>query len=72
VPTDTELVVEGRILDESEKNVHIGLSIMNAGGVVLAEGESNYAMADLAIIADISGSKEEDLRKFLAKYPISE
>lgn len=72
VPTETELVVEGRILDESENNVLIGLSIMDADGTVLADGESNYAMADLAKIAEISGSNEEQLREFLSKYPVSD
>ena len=72
VATETELVVEGRILDEGEKNARIGLSLLNVGGTVLAEGESNYAMADVSKIAEVSGAKEEELREFLAKYPIAE
>lgn len=70
VPIETELVVEGRVMEQDEKNVRIDLSVMGRDGDVLATGESNYMLADVSKIANITGADEKQLADFLAKYPV--
>lgn len=70
VHTETELVVEGKLLEQSDKNVKIGLEVLTVQGEVLSTGTSNFAMAEMSKIAEITGSDEKVLSEFVAKYPL--
>ena len=65
VPTNTDIVVEGRILSHDTHNAVIRSSIHAADGTLLAEAESKWAFAKLSRIASIAGVEEKILQQFL-------
>ena len=68
VPTNTDILVKGEIIKQDEKNVTLHSTIHSADDVLLAESESNWAMASLSTIAKIAKVDESTLREFLGRY----
>jgi hypothetical protein len=71
VPTDTEIIVEGKIKNLEGKNVVLNSTICSDDKVLLAESESSWFLADLSIISEMSGVDEITLQKFLSNYPVN-
>ncbi|NIQ37507.1 MAG: PaaI family thioesterase [Proteobacteria bacterium] len=69
VPTNTEILVEGQIINQNDKNVVVRSTIHSADDELLAESESNWVLASLSTIAKLSAVDELTLQEFLAKYP---
>jgi len=69
VPTNTELIVEGQIIKQGEKNVILRSTMHSTDDVLLAEAESNWLLVSLSTIAKISNVDESTLQEFLARYP---
>ena len=67
--TNTEIIVEGKIADQNGKNVLIKSTICSDGQSLHAESEIGYYLADLAMIAAVSGVEEITLQKFISNYP---
>jgi acyl-coenzyme A thioesterase PaaI-like protein len=68
VPTESELVVEGRIVGQEDKNVTLRSTLWRTAGEPLAEGESRWLLASPAAIARLSAVDEGTLQRFLANY----
>ena len=68
VPTDTEIIVEGKITNQKGKNVILKSTIRSDDNVLLAESESSWFLANLSIISEMSGVDEITLQKFLSNY----
>ncbi|MDI7261239.1 MAG: PaaI family thioesterase [Thermodesulfobacteriota bacterium] len=66
VPTNTEIMAEGKILNCDEKNGAVQAAILSAEGTLLAESESQWVFPSLSIISRISGVEESTLKQFLA------
>jgi uncharacterized protein (TIGR00369 family) len=65
VPTNAEILLEGRIISHDSRNAVIRSSIHSADGELLAEAESSWAFARLSRIASVAGVEEKILRQFL-------
>ena len=70
VPTNTEIVVEGKITHQKGKNVILNSTICSDDHTLLAASESSWFLANLAIIAEVSGVDESTLQAFLSNYPV--
>jgi len=70
VPTNTEIVVEGKITHQKGKNVILNSTICSDDHALLAASESSWFLANLAIIAEVSGVDEFTLQAFLSNYPV--
>ena len=68
VPTNTELVVEGEIVNRRERGVDVRSAIRSSDGALLAEADSNWILPSLSTIAKITGAEESALREFVAHY----
>ena len=68
VPTNTEIFIEGQILNQNNKNVVLHSTLRSKEDVLLAEGESNFLLVSLSTIAKISNVDELTLQDFLARY----
>ena len=70
VPTNTEIIVEGKIANQKGKNVILNSTIYSDDNALLAESESSWFFANLSIIAEMSEVDEITLQKFLSNYPV--
>jgi hypothetical protein len=70
VPTNTEIIVEGKIANQKGKNVILNSTICSNDNALLAESESSFFLANLSIIAEMSEVDEITLQKFLSNYPV--
>ena len=70
VPTNTEIIVEGKIANQKGKNVILNSTICSNDNALLAESESSFFLANLSIIAEMSEVDEITLQKFLVNYPV--
>jgi acyl-CoA thioesterase FadM len=68
VPTNTEILVEAQITNQSEKNILFRSTVHNSEGILLTESESNWMFASPAAISRATAVNESMLREFLAKY----
>jgi uncharacterized protein (TIGR00369 family) len=66
VAIDSELVVEGRVLEHDQRGAVVKVSLSDAAGTLLAEGESVWAFPRLSRIADLAEIPEETLKRFLS------
>jgi uncharacterized protein (TIGR00369 family) len=64
-PVNTEIIAEGRIISQDEKNAVLHTTIHSNDRALLAEGESKWVFAKLSTIANISGFDESTLKHFL-------
>lgn len=71
VQTNTELLVEGRIISHDEKSAVLRSTIHSAGGRLLAESESKWMFPKLSSIAKITRVDELMLQQVLARYASS-
>lgn len=69
VPTNTEIIIEGKIMHLKGKNVSLN-STISSNNTLLAESESSWFLASLAVIAEMSDVDETTLKKFLSNYPV--
>ena len=69
VPTNTEILAEGQIVNQDDKNVVLRSTIHSTDDVLLAEAESSLVLASISTIAKISNVDEMTLQKFLSRYP---
>jgi uncharacterized protein (TIGR00369 family) len=65
VPTNTEVLVKGSIVNHDNHNAVAMSSVHAPDGALLAEGESSWAFAKLSRIASVAGVPEEKLQRFL-------
>ena len=65
VPTNTEILLEGRVVSHETHSAGIRSSIHSADGALLAEAESSWAFARLSRIASVAGVDEKILQQFL-------
>lgn len=65
VAIDSELVVEGRVVEHDQRGAVVKVSLSDAAGALLADGESSWAFPRLGRIADLAEVPEETLRSFL-------
>ena len=70
VPTNVDLAVTGRIIDQDERDVILQSSIHSEENVLLAQGESRWLLASPATVAKLSSVEEAMLEQFLGHYPI--
>ena len=68
VPTNTGILVEAQITNQSEKNILFRSTVHNSEGILLTESESNWMFASPAAISRATAVDESMLREFLAKY----
>jgi len=68
VPTNTEILVEAQISNQSEKNILFCSTVHNSEGILLTESESNWMFASPGAISRATAVDESMLREFLAKY----
>jgi acyl-CoA thioesterase FadM len=68
VPTNTEILVEAQITNQSEKNILFRSTVHDSQGILLTESESNWIFASPAAISRATAVDESMLRLFLAKY----
>lgn len=68
VPTKTDILVEGEIIDRGERNVVVRSTIHNTDGVLLVEGKSDWFLAGPSTIAKLTAVDEPTLEQFLARY----
>ena len=64
---NTEIIAEGRIISQDEKNAVLHTTIHSIDRALLAEGESKWVFARLSTIANISGFDEPTLQHFLER-----
>jgi uncharacterized protein (TIGR00369 family) len=67
VPINAEVVVEGRIINQDEKNAVLNITIHSIDGVLLTESESKWVFANLSTVANMSGFDEPLLKQFLER-----
>jgi uncharacterized protein (TIGR00369 family) len=65
VAIDSDLAAEGRVLEYDQRGALVKVSLCDAAGALLAEGESRWSFPRLARIADLAEVPEETLRRFL-------
>jgi len=65
VPTNSELLVEGQIIEEDNKNISLHSTIYSKDEVLLAESESTWILTSLSTMAKISNVDESTLQSFL-------
>jgi len=65
VTTNTEILVQGRVISHDAHNAVIRSSLNTTDGTLLAEAESSWAFARLSRIASVAGVEEKVLRQFL-------
>jgi hypothetical protein len=74
IHTDVEIIVEGKIIENDEKNVKILSTISSTNGAVLAKAESNWLIPSYSTIAKIIGADKEiletEMNQFIA--PVQE
>ena len=68
VPTNTEILVDGRIVKQEEKNILCRSTVRDSSGSLLVESESNWAFASPAALAKVSSLDEHMIKEFLGKY----
>jgi uncharacterized protein (TIGR00369 family) len=71
VPTNTEIIVEGKIASQKEKNVILNSTIYSNDNALLAESKISFFLANLSIIAEMSEVDLITLQKFLSNYPVT-
>ncbi|MHA2271168.1 MAG: PaaI family thioesterase [Candidatus Hodarchaeales archaeon] len=67
VPTETEILAEGRVVEQDEKNSIIKSVIRSVDGVVLAECQSKWLFPSYASLAKIAGIDEPALREMFTQ-----
>jgi uncharacterized protein (TIGR00369 family) len=65
VPTNVEILVEGRIISHDMHNAVIRSTIHSSDNTLLAEAESSWAFARLSRIASMAGVDVKILQQFL-------
>ena len=70
VPTNVDLLVTGRIVDQDERDVILQSSIHSVEDELLTQGESKWLLARPATLAKLSSVEEATLEEFLAHYPV--
>ena len=65
VPTNAEILLEGRVMSHDAHNAAVRSSICAGDGTLLAEAESGWAFARLSRIASVAGVEERVLQQFL-------
>jgi acyl-coenzyme A thioesterase PaaI-like protein len=65
VTIESDLVVEGQILEHDQRGAVVKVSLSDTAGNLLAEGESTWAFPRLSRIADLAEVQEETLKRFL-------
>jgi acyl-CoA thioesterase FadM len=67
VPTNMEIIAEGRIISHDEKHAVLHTTIHYLDRALLAEGESKWVFAKLSTVANLSGLDEPTLKHFLER-----
>ena len=65
VATNTEIVVEGRVVRHDKVKAHVHCSIRSQDGELLTEADSDWVFAKTSRIASLAGVEEEVLCDFL-------
>lgn len=65
VATNTEIVVEGRVVRRDKVKALVHCSIHSPDGLLLTEADSDWVFVKTSRIASLSGVEEEVLRGFL-------
>jgi uncharacterized protein (TIGR00369 family) len=65
VAIDTDLVAEGKVEEYDQRGARVTVTLCDADGTLLAEGESCWSFPRLGRIADLAGVPEETLQRFL-------
>lgn len=65
VATNTEVIVEGRVVSHDKVKAQVHCSIRSPEGVLLAEAESDWVFVKTSRIASLAGVDEEVLCDFL-------
>lgn len=65
VAIESELVAEGKILQYDQRGATVKVTVSDAEGTLLAEGESSWSFPRLSRIADLADIPEETLQRFL-------
>jgi len=68
VLTNTEILVDGQIVIQAEKNIFCRSTVCDSKDVLLVESESNWAFASPAALAKVAAVDERMIQEFLAKY----
>jgi uncharacterized protein (TIGR00369 family) len=66
VAVDSDLVVTGRVLEHDQRGAVVTVSLCDAAGALLAEGESSWSFPRLSRIAHLAEVPEKTLERFLA------
>ncbi len=74
VPTDTEILIEGNLIQNDEKKSIINSTIHSSEGTLLAEAKSTWLLPSSSTIAKMTGVDESEIQKMIEKMtkPISD
>lgn len=64
VPTDTELIVKGALVDRDAKKVVVRSTVHSAGEKLLADAESTWVLTTLSRFSEIMDVPESALQRF--------
>jgi len=68
VQTNTEIIVESRIMSHDERNAVHRSTIQAADGTLVAESRSEWILPRLSTIARVTSADEGTLQAFMARY----
>ena len=63
VPTETEILLEGKVVRHDEKSSVIASTIRSAEGTLLTESQSKWLLPDYSTLARVTGIDEQTLEK---------
>ena len=70
VKTCTEILIEGKIIENNEKSAKILSIISSSEGKVLAEAESNWLVPSYSIISKIMGVSKKTIESEINQYTL--
>jgi uncharacterized protein (TIGR00369 family) len=68
VPTNAEIIAQGRIIEEDGKYVRVSASIHSSDDVLLAKGECRYIIPSPAALAKLGNIDKAALHEFMEAY----
>lgn len=68
VKTNTEIIVESRVISHDDKNAVHRSTIHTTDGTLMAESRSEWILPRLSTIASVANIDEATLQEFMAKY----
>ena len=68
VPVNTEIIIQGEIINNDDKKVNVKTSIISGNNILLAEGICKYMIPEVSVLARLGNIEESVLVQFLNAY----